>query len=573
VKRGRVFKSPLAATEILNVADWVRDDLPDLLWPVLVLSELGSDQAVRFVRWQGRVLAELEGSAEPAFLAECLDGRLSGLQRLSARNPDAIDVVISHASRLGLLSDGICRTLSSYPDRPAEWLTGLEMKPPRRPEIDRLATAVLEAMTDGHREAIIKRMAIWSGVHNGTFRTNQETIDLLKYYPNDAATVAQADSVVRAMWGAFRATLLARDSDHFVESTRFAKIFWGVNSMTTRCMRARDANRDKQVDADTVSSDESERTQSEASGLLRGDFQRRAMDLASSYIEAVETSPSRLYDPSREEVHTGLVVRAAREVIATLGSPDLWCSEHGSGVGRTLVENRILLVWMADQDQEEIYRRYKDYGAGKAKLYALLAKGVPSDWLVNGVDEAVSVIEKASHNDEVLDHRAVDISANFAGKSLRQMADECGLADLYRHAYQMQSGVSHSEWWSVEIHCMEPCLNVLHRGHLIPSMSLPAGGSDDIARAWLIALYGLIRASVDILGISDSVVQAAFGWLEEVDLPEDAWRQSESDAESGSAPTRKLLRTSTDDATKKSGRTLVPEESESVRNAITAAAG
>ncbi|RIR68675.1 hypothetical protein D2E59_05695 [Mycobacteroides abscessus] len=532
--------SPLAATGVLNVADWVRDDLPDLLWPVLVLSELGSDQAVRFVRWQGRVLAELEGSIEPAFLAECLDGRLSGLQRLSTRNPDVIDVVTAHASRLGLLSDGVRRTLSSYPGRPAEWLTGLGMEPPGESEIDRLATAVLAAMTDGHREAIIKCMAIWSRVQAGTLSSSQETVDLLKYYPNDAETVSQADCVVRAMWGALRAAMLARDPNHLVESIRFSKIFWGVNSMTTRCMRARDIDPGRKIDAAADPSDETECTQSDSSSLLREEFQQRAMDLASSYVEAVETCASRLYDPSRDEVHTGLVVRAAREVIAMLGSPDLWCSEHGSGVGRTLVENRILLQWMALQDQEEIYRRYKDYGAGKAKLYALLTKEMPSDWLVNGVEEAVSVIERASRNDRVIDHRPVDISANFAGKSLRQMADECGLADLYRYAYQLQSGISHSEWWSIEIHCMEPCLNVLHRGHLIPSMSLPAGGSDDIARSWLIALYGLIRASLDILGIADSAVQAAFGWLEEVDLPEDAWSPSKSDAGGGITTTAQV---------------------------------
>lgn len=552
MKHGRTFTPPLAATGLLNVADWVRDDLPDLLWPVLVLSELGSDQAVKFVRWQGRVLAELDGSAEPAFLAGCLDGRLSGLQRLSATNPDAIDVVTSHASRLGLLSDSIRRTLSSYPGRPAGWLTGLEMEPPGQPEVDLLATAVLEAMTDGHREAIIKCMAIWSGVQDGSLSSTPETVDLLRRYPNHAATVSQADCVVRAMWGAMRSMMLARDPDYFVESIRFSKIFWGVNSMTTRCMRARDAKPDKQVDIATDPSDGPERAQSESSGLLRKDFQQRAMNLTSSYVEAIETSESRLYDPSRDEVHTGLVVRAAREVIAMLGSPDLWCSEHGSGVGRTLVENRILLVWMAGQNQEEIYRRYKDYGAGKAKLYALLAKEVPSDWLINGVEEAVSVIERASHNGEVLDHRTVDIGANFAGKSLREMAKECGLDDLYRYAYQMQSGISHSEWWSVEIHCMEPCLNVLHRGHLIPSMSLPARGSDDIARSWLIALYGLIRASLEILGIADSVVKAAFGWLEDADLPEDAWNPSDSDVEDGNgiAPLGKTI----DDRTEQGAR-------------------
>ncbi len=49
------------------------------------------------------------------------------------------------------------------------------------------------------------------------------------------------------------------------------------------------------------------------------------------------------------------------------------------------------------------------------------------------------------------------------------MAEDCGLLDLYRQAYYMASGVAHSEWWSVETHAMERCLNVLPGGHLIPS--------------------------------------------------------------------------------------------------------
>jgi hypothetical protein len=77
-----------------------------------------------------------------------------------------------------------------------------------------------------------------------------------------------------------------------------------------------------------------------------------------------------------------LVARAAREVIMALGNPDLWCPEHGSHIGRTLVENRILIEWMARQDQNAIYDEFKNYGAGQAKLYSLLASEVPRDWLI-----------------------------------------------------------------------------------------------------------------------------------------------------------------------------------------------
>jgi hypothetical protein len=92
-------------------------------------------------------------------------------------------------------------------------------------------------------------------------------------------------------------------------------------------------------------------------------------------------------------------------------------------------------------------------------------------------EEAIKDLETLSHNDEVIDHRVVDTRDSFAeGKSIRAMADECGLLDLYRQAYYMASGVAHSEWWSIETHAMERCLNVLHGGHLIPSLSLNSGG-------------------------------------------------------------------------------------------------
>ena len=84
-------------------------------------------------------------------------------------------------------------------------------------------------------------------------------------------------------------------------------------------------------------------------------LRQRAMDLLSSYVEALETSPSPLYDREPLEVVSGLVARAGREVITALGAPDLWCMEHGAHVIRVLVEVRIYIQWMARQDPS-VYR-------------------------------------------------------------------------------------------------------------------------------------------------------------------------------------------------------------------------
>ncbi len=519
VRKGRTYRSPLVATGILQIGDWVRDDLPDLLWPVLTLSELGTQEAVRFVRWQKAVQEDLSGQAEPRFIAECLDGRLSSLDRLAAQVLDAKAVIKARAEERGLLPESVANALASYPLCPAEWLVDREMTPPGREEIDLLVRAVLGVLADGHREAVIKCLHIWSAVQAGTFSTSAETIELLQTYPNDPKTRDMADSVVRSMWGAHKGLLVHEDENHFANAVKWAKVFWGTNSMTSRCMRRREVDADESdiedgtadLPTDTTANDEEP---TPATAPNEGAHLRRlAMDLLSSYVEALETSPARLYNREQQEVHSGLVARAGRDVITTLGAPDLWCIEHGAHVIRVLVETRIYIQWMARQEPS-IYRAFQEYGAGKAKLYARIMDETPEAARRPDFEEAIKDLEALSHNNEVIDHRIVDTRDSFAdGKSIRKMAEECGLLDLYRQAYYMASGVAHSEWWSVENHAMERCLNVLHGGHLIPNLFLNSGGNVTLATSWVDQFYALIRISLQILGTDENAVENAFSWL------------------------------------------------------------
>lgn len=505
VREGRRYASPLAATGLLQIGDWVRDDLPDLLWPVLTLAELGTAAAQSFVRWQGEVQGDLAGHVEPRLLGEGLDGRLTSLDRLTEHYPKAAGVIRNRVRRFGLLPLPVAKVLAFYRERPASWLIDLEVEHPDEEDVKLLARALKETLTDGHREAVIKCLPIWSAVQAGTFSADESMIDLLKKYPNDPTTRARADTSIRASWGAIKGMQLANDASRFDASIKWAMFFWGINSMTTRCMR--------QIDLEEATPTPEEAEPASATPDDGSNLRQLAMDLMSSYVEALETAPSRLYDPERQEVHAGLVGRAARETITALGAPDLWCIEHGAHIGRTLVEVRIYLEWMALQDPS-IYRTYQEYGAGKAKLYARIASEIPQEWWRPGLKDAVGELDRLSHNHDILDHRVVDTSDSFAGgKSLRAMAEECGQLDLYRRTYYLASGVTHSEWWSVETHCMERCLNILHRGHLIPSLSLSAAGNVDLATSWVDALYALIQASLSILGTDKQAVNDAFSWI------------------------------------------------------------
>jgi hypothetical protein len=246
------------------------------------------------------------------------------------------------------------------------------------------------------------------------------------------------------------------------------------------------------------------------------------MDLLSSFVEALETAPARLHDKERQEVVSGLVSRAGRDLIAVLTAPDLWCMEHGAHIVRMLVETKIYLHWMAQQDAT-IYREFQEYGAGKAKLYARIADEVPEEARTAGYQEAMDEFERLSHNHGIIDYRIVDTRDTFAhGKSIRSMAQETGLLDFYRQAYSQASGVAHSEWWSIETHAMERCFNVLHGLHLIPSLSLSTGGNVQLATAWVDQFYSLVRTAFRVLDTDERAVSSAFSWLEESETEETA---------------------------------------------------
>jgi len=514
---------------LLVLENWIKDDFPDLIWPALVLAEQDNDSIRLFMSWQKAVQKALAHHGHAAFVAESLDGRLTHLSGLAEKFPDAAGIVVEEADRHGLLSAGVLRALASYPIRPAPWLVGdIEVTPPEQSDLELIRDALLSVLRDGHREALIKCLRTWSTVQAATFRADPSIIKLLQDYPNDRSNRAKVDALIRASWGAHKAAVKVSDPNHFDEAINWAREFWGANSMTSGCIRESeieiespggahaepvDGERDNHV-ASSVQSGQAEPTPMPEGGENLG---RLTMDVLRSFVEALENAPADLYANERQEVVSGLVARAGRDLIALLGAPDLWCLEHGAHIVRMLVETEIYLCWM-EQEKPSIYRQFQEYGAGKAKLHARILDEVPVEARTTGFGEAIEELERLSHNHDVLDYRTVDTGDTFAeGKSIRKMAEEAGLLDFYRRAYPLPSGVAHSEWWSVEMHAMESCQNVLHGMHRIPKLSPNPGGNVELATSWVDQFHSLVRVGMRILNIDEIAVARAFARTDDAD--------------------------------------------------------
>ena len=186
-----------------------------------------------FARWQDGVLSDLDRLEKPPadrkFVADCLSGRLTGIDRLVEQIPEAKDIVIRRAHELNILPEPVVHALSTYPDRPAGWLTDREPTLPAAADLNLLSDAVTTAVTDGHREAVLKCLQIWASVQAGTFRSDNEMIELLKPYPIDEATRSRADTVVRAAWGASKGAQIVSEPTFFDAAIQWAKTFWDFN--------------------------------------------------------------------------------------------------------------------------------------------------------------------------------------------------------------------------------------------------------------------------------------------------------------------------------------------------------
>ncbi|WP_283559910.1 hypothetical protein [Paenarthrobacter sp. PH39-S1] len=437
-----MFKSPLAATGMLVMENWIKDDFPDLLWPALVLAEQGDHSFRQFVKWQKAVQEGLAHHGEVAWVAEALDGRLSHLAALAAKFPDASVIVVDEAGRHGLLSEGVRSALASYPYLPASWLVGdIEVAPPKQPDLELIRDALLSVLRDGHREALMKCFRTWSTVQAGTFRSSGPTIDLLKNYPGDLATRASADTTVRAMWGAHKGMVQADDPNHFDEAIKWARVFWGANSMTSRCIRKRDAESpdggpaepadsgQNGLVASSVHSDEAEPTSMPDGGE---NLRRFTLDVLSSFVEALRLPRPTSTRTNDRKLFPGLwpvpvVISWRRWVLPICGA---WNTAHA--LVACWWRLRIYLHWMAQQ-APTIYRQFQEYGAGKAKLYARISDELPDEARTAGFRESIDELQRLSHNNDAIDHRTVDTRDTFAdGKSIRDMAKETGLLDFYR---------------------------------------------------------------------------------------------------------------------------------------------
>lgn len=130
---------------------------------------------------------------------------------------------------------------------------------------------------------------------------------------------------------------------------------------------------------------------------------------------------------------------------------------------RTIFEIRVNLKYLLTKDTPELWKKWREYGAGQAKLNALKF----DDALDPPKHIDIESIEAIAGEDVWEEFLTVNL-AGWSGLDLRKLSEQSGLKETYDRHYSWTSGYSHGMWGPIRESCYRTCGNPLHRLHRYP---------------------------------------------------------------------------------------------------------
>ncbi|MEX5625571.1 DUF5677 domain-containing protein [Pseudomonas marginalis] len=150
--------------------------------------------------------------------------------------------------------------------------------------------------------------------------------------------------------------------------------------------------------------------------------------------------------------------------LAEMGMGPMSSAITGRLLLRSLTECRISLAYLVRNGTDEMWKKFRSYGAGQAKL-ALLKHEEMSGQKPRFV--TLETLEALANEDYFQEYVEIDLG-HWCGKDLRRLAEESATKEDYDRYYGWASGFVHGQWGAMRDTNFTHCLNPLHRFHRIP---------------------------------------------------------------------------------------------------------
>ena len=410
----------------LEFNSWMNDRLPEMLWASLILASNERREAFQeFFR-----ILNFVGDHERREELENLT--ISGIAELEEElRKEVIGFIVSEPRTSEALSTLLM--FESLPSR-ADWE---EYIPYPNPSLDLLMTAVGGTLFHQSPEATDCRW-VWmtSMVAAGRIHINRELSDYVEAMANYPNLEPGDPNGARV-----RASEVGLSKLVYPKST-WPENFWQEAWEKRPCFQLASPRLDGQVQSSTT---------------------RQGI---SDLIERLETHWNQTHSTTAVDAKHDAVFGMAFYVLRILTEMMGIGISNGvlSRIGlRTILEIRINLKYLIDKNDGGLWKKWRGYGAGQAKLSSLKLDDLAEPPKFIDADRVESIASEDLW-EELL---TMDIG-HWASGDLRKISEETRLKELYDQYYSWTSTYAHGMWGAIRETSFQVCGNPLHRLHRYP---------------------------------------------------------------------------------------------------------
>jgi len=429
-KVGKQLQSGFAVvSDKMTFSSWANDRLPEMIWAAIIRVIDDQDYAISEFR---RVLSFI---GEHKSKDKLSDITLTGISKLEEElKREFISFILENEITATALT-----VLTLFEHLPARE-TWVKLLPNTQPEVTILMDAVGFNLPHQSQEATDCRwFRLMAQVISGKLHIPRETAKEWFGYPYEGD--------LRAIRPSIRAAEIA-DNPFAEKDLTWPNSFWDDAWKNTPCL-ALVEEKEAEIKDDVLS----------------------RVDIT-SLLEKIEVHWSNTHSTTaidaRHDAVFGIALYALRVLDEMLGI--------GIGTGvlgrlglRTILECHISLRYLITKDDVELWKKWRTYGAGQAKLNALRLNELMD--APKHIDQ--STIEAIAGEDLWEEFLNIELGS-WSGLDLRKLSEKSGVKDAYDAHYSWASGYSHGTWGPIRESCYETCGNPLHRLHRYPQQkSLP----------------------------------------------------------------------------------------------------
>jgi hypothetical protein len=130
---------------------------------------------------------------------------------------------------------------------------------------------------------------------------------------------------------------------------------------------------------------------------------------------------------------------------------------------RTIAECYITLAYLCHQNDGELWKTYRSYGSGQAKLSFLKLDEMESKPKYIDTD----TLKALAGEDQWEEFVEINLG-HWENTNLRKMSETASVKEEYNSYYDWTSGFAHGQWAAVRNTVFDTCGNPMHRLHRIP---------------------------------------------------------------------------------------------------------